>query len=65
MLVGFTPTYFAGLSFYLCIPFLLFFSRKDIISISAELGSGIIQNSLHLKYFSANSKKVGQLGPVV
>jgi hypothetical protein len=31
MLVGFTPTYFAGLLFYLCIPFLLFFSRKSII----------------------------------
>jgi hypothetical protein len=44
MLVGFTPTYFTGLSFYLCIPFLLFFSRKNVISISAELGSGIIQN---------------------
>jgi hypothetical protein len=36
MLVGFTPTYFAGLSFYLCIPLLLYFSRKSIIWTSAS-----------------------------
>ena len=30
MLLGFTPTFFAGLSFYLCIPFLLFFSRRSL-----------------------------------
>ena len=44
MLVGFTPTYFAGLSFYLCIPLLLYFSRKNVISGSARLGSAILQN---------------------
>jgi len=38
MLVGFTPTYFAGLLFYLCIPFLLFFSRKSIIWSSVSSG---------------------------
>jgi predicted membrane-bound spermidine synthase len=36
MLVGFTPAFFAGLSFYLCIPLLLFFSRKSIIWTSAS-----------------------------